>query len=229
LNNPVVAPSKYEVEDRITATLSWQKELFGDNVSSIGLVYAGRTGRHFSYVFGSNGVCAFGGLALADCGAESDISGSQLFYVPTGPTDPLISGDAAFLADLDEFIGTESCLAGFRGSIVTRNNCETDWVNVFSLRFMQEIKFGNMSFDLMMDIENFGNLLNSDWGRVDSYTAPSAVAPANVEIPVAGGPYLLTPTSSYDAAVGASSITSSPEIAALPSVYRIQLGLRFRF
>ena len=94
---------------------------------------------------------------------------------------------------------------------------------------MQEIKFGDMGFDLMLDIENVGNLLNSDWGRVDSYSAPSNVAPANVAIPVPGGPYLLTPTTSYDPLVGASSIVSSPEIAKLASVYRIQLGLRFRF
>ena len=229
MNNPVEAPSRYETENRVTATLSWQKELFGDNMSSIGMVYAGRSGRHYSYVFGSNGVCTFGGSGLADCGAETDIAGSQLFYVPTGPGDPLISGDPAFLADLDEYIGLDGCLNGSRGSIVTRNNCETDWTNVFSVRFMQEIKVGDMGFDVMLDIENVGNLLNSDWGRVESYAAPSAVAPANVSIPVAGGPYLLTPTSSYDAAVGASSIISDPEIAALPSVYRVQLGVRFRF
>ena len=92
---------------------------------------------------------------------------------------------------------------------------------------MQEIKIGAMSFDIMLDIENFGNLINSDWGRVESYTAPSVVAPANMSIPVAGGPYLLTPTSSY--AGSSESIVSSPEIAALPSVYRVQLGVRFRF
>ncbi|MBT8090712.1 MAG: TonB-dependent receptor [Gammaproteobacteria bacterium] len=229
MNNPVEAPSRYETENRVTATLGWQKELFGDNMSSIGLVYAGRTGRHYSYVFGSNGVCTFGGSGLADCGAETDIAGSQLFYVPTGPSDPLISGDPAFLADLDEYIGLDGCLSGSRGSIVTRNNCETDWTNIFSVRFMQEIKVGDVGFDVMLDIENVGNLLNSDWGRVESYTAPSVVAPANVSIPVAGGPYLLTPTSSYDASVGATSIISPPEIAALPSVYRIQLGFRVRF
>jgi len=228
-NNPVVAPSRYEVADRVTATFSWAKELFSDNISSVSLVYAGRSGRHYSYVFGSQGICTFGGSALSDCGAETDISGNQLFYVPTGPSDANISGDAAFLADLDTFIGSDSCLAGSRGSIVTRNNCETDWTNVLSVRFMQEFKVGNSAFDIMLDIENVGNLLNSDWGRVESYSAPSAVAVANVEIPVAGGPYLLTPTSSYDAAVGASSMIPAPEIAALPSVYRVQLGVRFRF
>jgi len=50
-NNPVVAPSRYEVKDRVTATFGWQKELFGDNLTSVGLVFAGRSGRHYSYVF----------------------------------------------------------------------------------------------------------------------------------------------------------------------------------
>ncbi len=226
-NNPVVAPSRYEVENRITATLSWEKELFGDNLTRVGLVYAGRSGRHYSYVFGSNGICAFGGSALADCGAETDIVGNQLFYVPTGPNDPIITGDPGFLADLDEYISTDSCLNAYRGSIVTRNNCETDWVGIINLRFAQEVKIGDTAFDIMLDIENFGNLLNSDWGRVESYTAPSVVAPANVDI--VNNQYLLTPTTSYNAALGASTIISDPEIAALPSVYRIQFGLRFRF
>jgi hypothetical protein len=180
-------------------------------------------------VFGSNGVCTFGGSALADCGAETDIAGSQLFYVPTGPTDPLISGDPAFLADLDEYIDGEDCLRGSRGSIVKRNACETGWVSIISLRLMQEIKIGGVGVDLMFDIENLGNLLNSDWGRVDSYSAPSVLAPANVAIPVPGGPYELTPTSSYDPAVGAKSVVSKPEIAALPSVWRLQFGARVRF
>ena len=228
-NNPIAGPSRFEVQDRITATLNWQKELFGDNTTSVGLVYAGRTGRHFSYVFGSGGVCTFGGIAFADCGAEGDIIGNQLFYVPTGPTDPNITGDPTFLGHLDEFISSEGCLAGSRGSIVTRNNCETDWVNVFSVRLMQEIKVGRTAFDIMFDIENVGNLINSDWGRVDSYTAPSMAAPAIVSIANPGDPYTLSPTASYDPNIGAASVVAPPEIASLPSVYRIQLGVRFRF
>ena len=224
LNNGQVGPSKYEVEHRITANLRWSKELFGDNTTSVGLAYAGRSGRHYSYVLGS-GNSAFGGTFLADFGSEGDNPGPMLFYVPTGANDPLVTGDPAFLADLDTFISNEGCLNGARGGIVGRNACETDWVNILSLRLQQEIKFGRSTFDVFFDIENFGNLLNSDWGRIDSYTAPSNVSPATVAI--VGNQYVYTPNASYNGTPG--SVTSSPSIARIPSVYRVQLGLRVRF
>ena len=225
LNNPSVASSRYEVEHRVTGTLSWQKELFGDNVTSVGMTYAGRSGRHYSYVMGS-GPSAFGGTFLADFGSEGDNPGSQLFYVPTSANDPIVTGDPAFLSDLDAYVASDSCLAGSRGSIVTRNNCETDWVNIVSLRLHQEVRaFGDTKIDLFMDIENFGNLLNDEWGRIDSYTAPSNISPASAAI--VGGQYVYTPNASYDGTP--QSVVSQPAIARLPSVYRVQFGLRFRF
>jgi hypothetical protein len=228
LNNGQVAPSRYEVENRITGTLVWNKELFGDNNTMIGLTYAGRSGRHFTYVFGSGGVPTFGGNFLADFGSEADNPGPMLFYVPTDVNDPIITGDPAFLADLDAYIEGESCLRGSRGSIVTRNNCETDWVNIVSLRFMQEISvFEDTSFDLFLDIENVGNLINSDWGRVDSYTAPSNVAPAIVGLNGAGTQYVLTPNASYQGTP--DTIVPNPSIARIASAYRLQFGVRFRF
>ncbi len=228
LNNGQVAPSRYEVEHRITGTLRWQKELFGDNLTSVGLVYAGRSGRHYSYVFGSGGA-AWGGTFLADFGSEGDNPGSQLMYVPTSASDPLITGDPGFLADLDAYISNEGCLAGARGSIVGRNACESDWVNIFSIRLHQEIKvqaFGDSAFDLFLDIENVGNLLNDDWGRIATYTAPSNVAPATVDS-ITNGQYVLLPNASYDGT--AATIVPQQAVARIPSVYRIQFGLRFRF
>ena len=100
-------------------------------------------------------------------------------------------------------------------------------MNILSVRLQQEIKIGQTAVDLFLDIENFGNLINSDWGRVDSYTAPSNVAPAIVGIQ--GNQYVLTPSASYDPAVGASSIVPQPAIARIASAYRLQFGVRFRF
>ena len=229
LNNPGVAPSRYEVEHRYTAQLTWENRIFGDNRTMAGLVYQGRSGRHYSYVFGSNGVGTFGGNFLADFGSEGDNIGNQLFYVPTGTSDPIITGDPQFLADLDEFITATPCLSGNRGEIVQRNNCRTSWVNTVSLRLMQEFTLPNdMSFDVTLDIENLGNLLNDNWGRVESYTAPSNVAPAAVALSGDGSQYVLSPLPGYVAG-DPSSLVPAPEIAQLPSVYRIQLGVAFRF
>jgi hypothetical protein len=174
-------------------------------------------------------VPTFGGNFLADFGSEGDNPGSQLFYVPTGADDPIFSGDEDFLADLDTFISNDGCLKDKRGTIIGRNACQTDWINVVSVRFMQEISLGRASFDLMLDIENFGNLLNSDWGRVDSYTAPSNVAPVILGgLTEDGQSYIVSPNASYVPG-DPSTIVPDPEIAALPSVYRIQVGVRFRF
>ncbi len=232
LNNPDVAPSRFEVEHRYTAQVTWENELFGDNRTLAGLVYQGRSGRHYSYVMGSrdaDGFRTFGGNFLADFGSEGDNIGNQLFYVPTGVSDPLVTGDAGFLADLDQFISNTPCLNGSRGEIVTRNNCRTGWVNQVNLRLLQEVKLQNdMAFDITLDIENLGNLLNDNWGRVDSYTAPSNVAPAVAGLSTDGSQYVYVPAPGYIAG-DATSLVPAPEIARLPSVYRIQLGVTFRF
>ncbi len=227
-NNMGVSASKYEVPTRVTATLNWENELFGDNTTRISLIYQGRSGRHFSHTMGSFFQTSFGGTFLADFGSEGDNPGSQLFYVPTGVDDPIITGDADFLADLNTFIDGEDCLAGARGKTVERNGCRTSFVNIVSLRFLQEIEVWNgKKLELILDIENLGNLINNDWGRIDSYTAPSNVPVAFVGISADGSQYIYDPTPSYTGS--ASSIVTPPQIALLPSVYRIQFGVHFRF
>jgi len=152
---------------------------------------------------------------------------AQRFDVPTGASDPLVTGDATFLSNLDGFINSNKCLAGQRGQISARNSCRTGFTNIVSVRLQQEIRaFEDKSIDLFLDIENFGNLINDDWGRVDSYSAPSNIALANVTI--AGGQYVYAPVSAFTQ-VSAATIAPPPAIARIPSVYRVQFGIKFRF
>jgi hypothetical protein len=226
LNNPLLAPSRYQTEDRLTATFNWQKQLFGDNTTGVTLFYTGRSGLLYSPVFGSAGA-PFGGTFLADFGSEADNPGSQLFYVPTGMSDPLVSGDPGFLNHLNTYIDSFDCLRGQRGRIAGRNSCDSGWLNLWNLRFLQEFKFNNEhALELTLDIENLGNLLNDDWGRVANYTAPSNVALANVAITASGAQYIYTPIGTVNSA---DDIAPRPAVARLPSVYRLQLGLRYRF
>lgn len=225
-NNMGLSTSKYEVPDRITATFDWTHNVFGDNATRASLIYMGRSGRNYSYTFGS-GDAAFGGTFLADFGSEGDNPGSHLFYVPTGTSDPRVTGDAAFLANLDTFISSNKCLAGQRGQISARNACRTGFTNIVSVRLQQEISvFDDKSIDLFLDIENFGNLINDDWGRVESYSAPSNIALANVTI--VAGQYVYAPVSPFTQ-VSPETIAPLPAIARIPSVYRVQFGIKFRF
>lgn len=226
-NNMPVSTSKYEIKERTTATFDWSHNLFGDNRTRASLVFLGRSGRNFSYTFGS-GDAAFGGTFLADFGSEGDNPGSHLFYVPTGLTDPIVLGDPTFLANLDAFISDHGCLNKRRGQIMSRNACRTGYIDVISLRLSQEIGIGrDKKLELILDIENFGNLLNSDWGRVDGYSAPSNVALANVTIAPGGAQYIYAPISAGQ--VSPDTIAPQPAIARLPSTYRIQFGVKFSF
>ena len=49
---------------------------------------------------------------------------------------------------------------------------------------------GNARFTLFMDIENFTNLLNKNWGQIREYTFPYTISPVQVQCltaPVATG------------------------------------------
>ena len=227
LNNPAVSTSSFEIPNRITATLNWQKEIFGDNLTRLGLVYTGRSGRNFSYIFdGPSGfgvALPFGGNDLADK-TSTDNPGPNLFYVPSGLTDSLVTGDPAFLASLDQTITNDSCLSQYRGGVIPRNACKTGWVNRVNLRFTQEVEIvAGHKIEFILDIENLGNLINNNWGRLDTIFEPSNIPLANMNITGDGSQFNLSaPTSS-------TATAANPNIARLPSVYRIQFGIRYRF
>ncbi len=221
LNNPGLAASKFEIPNRVTATLAWEDEIWGENKTKLSFVYTGRSGRNFSYIF--NGTGAFGGSVLAD-GASPDNPGPNLFYVPTGISDPIVTGEAGFLSSLDQLIDGDECLSEYRGEIIPRNSCKTGWVNQVNMRFLQEIEvMDGHKVELILDIENLGNLIDSDWGRLDAIFQPSNIPLADVAISGDGTQYVYSPSGS------ATASAANPNIARIPSAYRIQFGIRYRF
>lgn len=221
LNNPDLSASRFEVPHRITATVAWEKEFWEDNKTQLSFVYTGRSGRNFSYIF--NGTGAFGGAILSDF-SSPDNPGPNLFYVPSGLNDPIVTGEAGFLSSLDALINEDDCLSENRGQIIARNACRTGWVNQVNMRFLQEVTvFDGHKVEFILDIENLGNLINRDWGRLDAIFQPSNVPLADVAITGDGTQYIYSPSSS------ATATAANPNIARIPSAYRIQFGLRYRF
>jgi hypothetical protein len=159
----------------------------------------------------------FGGFPGADF-ADWNAFGSQSLYIPNGASDPLVSYAAGFdQAGFLAYIDSEDCLAGNAGTISRRHACTSTWINRFDLRFMQEIQItGEHAIELILDLENVGNMLNDDWGRAESYVQPFN-APV-VDVAIVGDQYVY------------SNFTQpEPGVAKVPSVWKVQLGLRYKF
>ena len=159
-NEEVAATSNYEIRNRFTAAVNWKHAFFGDNNTSIGLFYEGRTGRPYSYAF--------------DNDANGDGRLNDLLYIPKGPGDVLFGSpaeEAAFFA----YMNSDEYLNSHRGQVAERNGATSEWVNQFDLRISQEFPGfmkGNKA-EIWVDVLNIGNLINKDWGRVEEIGFPA--------------------------------------------------------
>ena len=245
-NDPGLETSNYEIEHRFNGSIHWTKALFGEYETSIALIGERRSGRPYSYTFGA------GSPVWGD--PRQAARQRHLFYVPDGDvifegacsaaevgvvagcTDEGVftSNNAAaaqFAADMDAYI-EEQGLDKWRGRIMPRNSHRSPWVTSLDLRFAQELPIFRKTRGIVtFDIENFTNLLNSDWGQLRQVNFPffTPVADAN-RIETAGCPdgaascYVYRPRSGTTGPVRPFNAISS-----LPSIWRMQLGFRIEF
>jgi outer membrane receptor protein involved in Fe transport len=219
--NDIQYNSEYEVKHAITANLTWSYEVFGENLTTISLAYSGREGRHYSHTMSSDDIDDFvpgdfGGFA-ADF-ASWDFYDSQSLYVPSGPSDPLVTyADGFDTTGFFDYIDANSCLKDAAGTISRRHACNSSWINRIDIRFMQEIQItDDQAIEVTFDIENLGNLLNNDWGRVEGYVQPFN-APV-VDVAIVGDHYEYSNFNKPE-----------PNVAKVASVWKMQLGVKYRF
>ncbi len=245
-NDPGLATSNYEIEHRFTGTFSWSKAFFGDYRTSVALAADRRSGRPYSYTFGS------GSPVWGD--PRQGSRQRHLFYVPDGDVifegactaaevnvAPGCTGEgvfstgsaaaAQFAADMDTYIQEEG-LEKWRGRIVPRHSHRSPWITTMDLRFSQELPIFRRTRGIVtFDIENFTNLLNSDWGQYRQVSFPfvTPVADAN-RIETTGCPggaascYVFRPRAGQ-----AGPVRPFNTITSLPSIWRMQLGFRIEF
>lgn len=165
VNSNTETTSRYEIKDRISGSLDWKHKFFGDYETRIGLVYEGRSGRPFSYVFAND----FNG----DGRTYND-----LFYVPNG--DVLFGSvssagrftpDAAMAANFNAWLAAHPELAKYAGSYAPANGFRSSFVNTFDVRISQELPgfYKGHKSQIWLDIQNVGNLINKDWGHIVDY------------------------------------------------------------
>ena len=170
---PTAGTSRYQVDDSFKLRFNWRKEFIPGYETKVSLFGTVRTGQPYSYTFSENNNCVFD-VGGGRCARESrNDDAGHLLYVPSGPNDPLFSplsfgGDPAAQAEFFDYINNSE-LAQYAGGIAPRNGDYANWTSIFDLRIQQELPAfaEGHKFRLFLDIENFGNLLNDDWGRIE--------------------------------------------------------------
>ena len=233
-NGRTLRPSDFLVEHRFNGTIDWQKELFGDNTTRVSMFWEFRSGKPFSYTMReTSDTSVWGGDSTF---ARRD---SQLLYIPTlGDPNVIFTSvsdnpgglvnDPAVEAQFNAFVAAAG-LEAYRGQIVPRNFDETDWRSRINLRIQQDIGLfdipgvGESMLRLYLDVENLGNLLNSDWGRVEQVSFPfnyTAVDEVSIND---NGQYVYSSFDDFEDGIEPESFFGQQ------SVYKIQLGVTFKF
>jgi Carboxypeptidase regulatory-like domain len=161
-NEEVTSNSAYLVKHRFNSTLNWSRAFIPGYKTTVGLSYEGRSGKPYSWTF-SNDV---NGDALA---------GNDLIYIPKAPG----SGEVVFVGDTAtnktnenrfwEFVNGYKALRESTGGVVKRNETFATWTNNVDVRLSQEVPsfFKGHKAVFVLDLLNFGNMLNKKWGRID--------------------------------------------------------------
>jgi hypothetical protein len=144
----------------------------------LGLLYAGASGRPFTYTVGGDANADGMGVGLRQDPA----------YVPRDRADITMDGnggaagigttaqqDSAY-ALLDSFIQAVPCLRAQRGRILARNSCRNPWFGTLNARVTKAIPtVRGQSLEVSADLYNALNLINPRWGlsRYDGLTFAS--------------------------------------------------------
>ncbi|MFC0678900.1 carboxypeptidase regulatory-like domain-containing protein [Lysobacter korlensis] len=212
--------SNYEIADRITLALSKRWNLFSEKAPfRASMFYEGRYGRPFSYVFGND--------------ANGDGSfGNDVFYVPASPGNVAFTANSTG-ADREAFfnyLASNPDLVSRRGTATSRNQGTSSWRNVVDVRFTQDIPlgFGEARAQVFLDIENFGNLLNREWGQVQEAGFPYTLSVADYAGVTADGRYVFDVSRYVNETTGAVSLPSLP-YRNFESRWAAQIGVRIDF
>ena len=221
-NNPALAYSTNSPGKRIFLQANYTAQYFGFGQTTFSAFYDGHTNGNTSYVF------------AGDANGDT-VSGNDLIYIPRDTSEmnfrPLTVGGRTFTAAeqataFDQLIQADDYLSSRRGQYAERGAVFLPVVNRVDLNLTQDV-FHSLAGrrhagQIRLDIVNFGNLLNKNWGvgqrLVNTQILTSPLADANGRL-------------SYTLQTLSGNLYTTPlqTAAGVPDVYVMMLSFRYTF
>ena len=227
-NNSPLATSSFVVPHRVIASISYAKEYLKHLKTTVSLFYEGSSQGRYSYLYSTD---------FNRDGANNDLiyvpkDASEITFVPITGATPFTAQQQsdAFFA----YIEQDKYLSKRKGQYAERNESLFGFRSQLDFKLLQDV-FVNVgkkrnTIQFSLDIFNFGNLLNKDWGAVKTLnvTGGNILQPQNVAALVTGGTVKPTFQLARDFS-GNLPTTTYRTLNTISSTYFMQFGLRYIF
>jgi hypothetical protein len=238
-NAEALSYSNFLQQHRVIGSLSYRKEYLGHLGTTISMFYEAAPAGRYSYVYSG------------DMNGDNQTS-NDLMYIPRSQNEinlrditlTAAQGGGVYSAadqwtDLNNFINQDKYLREHRGEYAERNGAVRPWQNRLDVRLLQDIFTmegeNKNTLQLSVDIFNFGNLINKNWGtfRTPFRNNPLTFSGYNPQgQPVYQFPYLTNPSRNADNTVREGvklTETFRDDTGGLGSRWQMQVGVRYIF
>lgn len=228
-NDQMLHVSNFAVPHRVLGSLNYRIEYANALATTVGVYYNGSHQGRFSYIYGND--------------INGDGINADLIYLPKNTSDmpfvDIVNRDdegniieVLFTpeqqrAALNAFIA-ENGLEEYRGGYLPRNEFLMPWLNRFDVRVLQDIftDIGNRrnTLQLSVDVINFGNLLNKEWGIQQNLNGAQNLLSRTSATPASGVPSL-----NMNRISGEFPMTTFQNASNFNTTWSMQVGLRYIF
>lgn len=217
--------STFDPGSRIMAFIAYKKEYAKHFATGLSIFYNGGSGDRYSYVYSNSRVINY-----------ENSANYSLIWIPKDQSEinlvDYTDGSGAVVtaaqqwAALNQFIENDNYLSKHRGGYAERNGGRLPFQNYLDLRFIQDfylnVGSSRHTLQLTLDIFNFMNLLNKEWGA-DRYVNYDTYELINIKGMEADG---TTPEFTY---TGGTNTDAVYNVTDLTSRWRMQIGIRYIF
>ena len=232
-NNPPISSANFVVPHRVLASISYAKEYLKHFKTTISLLYDGSSQGRYSYNYSTD--------------FNRDGNFNDLIYVPKDAAEllPFIVANKTFAGGVTltpqqqadaffAYVDQDKYLSKRKGQYAERNEGLFGFRSQIDFKLLQDVfvmtgkKRNSIQFSL--DIFNFGNLLNKNWGAIKTLNVANGaiLVPTNAAALIAGGTVKPTFQLAADVAGGVPTSTYRT-VNTIASTYFMQFGLRYIF
>ncbi len=220
-NNLGLSNNDFATPNRVVAYGSYKINYAKYLATTLALVYTGYEQNRFSYRYSNDY-------------NQDGLGSNDLIYIPNNPSEIKFAQNGAFTPQQQSdaffaYIAQDKYLSKHQGQFAERNGAKLPWFSNLDFRLLQDIlpvaNKRNYGLQFSMEIENFTNLISSNWGvtrrttinnaaPLAVATAPTATNPATYRLNLVNGQL---PTKTFEGVITAAN------------TWRMNLGLRLNF